>query len=98
MYVVPLQQDLDLTLLPSDAKEFKTMPKAACQVCKENMPLHILALHVKNCAESLLMEEDNEVNLNLIYIGKYCAFSVYVYTPNFIAIYIFLYLKIQKNV
>ncbi|KAL3967087.1 G2/M phase-specific E3 ubiquitin-protein ligase [Sarotherodon galilaeus] len=52
LYVVPLQQDLDLTPLPSDAAEFQTIPKASCQVCKESMPLHILALHVNNCVKS----------------------------------------------
>lgn len=60
MYIVPLQQDLDLTPLPSDATEFQKMPKAACQVCKENMPLHILALHVEDCMESAA--DDDEVN------------------------------------
>ncbi|XP_051997737.1 uncharacterized protein LOC127654573 [Xyrauchen texanus] len=60
MYIVPLQQDLDLTPLPSDATEFQKMPKAACQVCKENMPLHILALHIEDCMESAA--DDDDVN------------------------------------
>lgn len=50
LFIVQLQQDLHLT--PSDATEFKSMLKASCQVCKESMPLHILALHVKNCVKS----------------------------------------------
>lgn len=62
MYIVPLQQDLDLTPLPSDATEFQKMPKAACQVCKENMPLHILALHIEGCMESAADDDDDEVN------------------------------------
>ncbi|XP_073688508.1 uncharacterized protein [Garra rufa] len=59
MYIVPLQQDLDLTPLPSDATEFQKMPKAACQVCKENMPLHILALHVEDCMESAADDDED---------------------------------------
>lgn len=38
------------------------MPKAACQVCKENMPLHILALHIEGCMESAGDDDDDEVN------------------------------------
>lgn len=67
MYIVPLQQDLDLTPLPSDATEFQKMPKAACQVCKESMPQHILALHIEDCMESAA--DDDEVNA---YNRRYC--------------------------
>lgn len=73
LYVVPLQQDLDLTPLPSDAAGFQTMPKASCQVCKESMPLHILALHVNNCVKSQSTEEEDEVNL--CYIVEYCLIN-----------------------
>ncbi|XP_030580690.1 uncharacterized protein LOC115777020 isoform X2 [Archocentrus centrarchus] len=52
LYIAPLQNDLDLTPLPSDAAEFKKMPRAACQVCKKTMPLHILALHIEGCTET----------------------------------------------
>ena len=63
LYVVPLQQDLDLTPLPYDAPEFQKMPKTACQVCKESMPLHILALHIKGCIGSQsATDDDEEVN------------------------------------
>uniref|UniRef100_A0A8C1KLJ3 HECT domain-containing protein n=1 Tax=Cyprinus carpio TaxID=7962 RepID=A0A8C1KLJ3_CYPCA len=67
MYIVPLQQDLDLTPLPSDATEFQKMPKAACQVCKENMPLHILALHIENCMESAADDDERPgaIDLNI---------------------------------
>ncbi|XP_039648898.1 uncharacterized protein LOC120554217 [Perca fluviatilis] len=60
LYVVPLQQDLDLTPLPYDAPEFQKMPKTACQVCKESMPLHILALHIKGCIGSQSATDDDE--------------------------------------
>uniref|UniRef100_A0AAZ1XDB4 HECT domain-containing protein n=1 Tax=Oreochromis aureus TaxID=47969 RepID=A0AAZ1XDB4_OREAU len=58
LYIVPLQQEFDLTPLPPDAVEFKNMPKAQCQTCKVSLPLHILALHVQElsyltCGESV---------------------------------------------
>uniref|UniRef100_A0A3P9C6N3 HECT domain-containing protein n=1 Tax=Maylandia zebra TaxID=106582 RepID=A0A3P9C6N3_9CICH len=84
LYVVPLQQDLDLTPLPSDAAEFQTMPKASCQVCKESMPLHILALHVNNCVKSQSTEEEDEVNLCYIDM-KECPICVCCFPVNEIA-------------
>ncbi|KAJ7998256.1 hypothetical protein DPEC_G00220740 [Dallia pectoralis] len=52
LYVVPLQQELDLTPLPADASESQSMPKATCQTCKLSFPLQILALHIQGCMES----------------------------------------------
>ncbi|RXN15705.1 G2 M phase-specific E3 ubiquitin- ligase-like isoform X2 [Labeo rohita] len=49
LYIVPLQDEFDLSPLPSDAQEFSQMPKAECKKCFESMPLQILALHVKEC-------------------------------------------------
>ncbi|XP_063320299.1 uncharacterized protein LOC134627253 isoform X2 [Pelmatolapia mariae] len=60
LYIVPLQQEFDLTPLPPDAVEFKNMPKAQCQTCKVSLPLHILALHVQECTESGSSAEDTE--------------------------------------
>lgn len=78
LYVVPLQQNLDLTPLPSDAAEFQTMPKASCQVCKESMPLHILALHVNNCVKSQSTEEEGIYvilwNIALLTVYKYLGY------------------------
>lgn len=62
LYIVPLQQEFDLTPLPPDAVEFKNMPKAQCQTCKVSLPLHILALHVQECTESGSSAEDTEVH------------------------------------
>ncbi|CAI5669542.1 unnamed protein product [Oreochromis niloticus] len=42
------------------------MPKASCQVCKESMPLHILALHVNNCVKSQSTEEEDETDVQLL--------------------------------
>ncbi|KAJ7986674.1 hypothetical protein DPEC_G00342330 [Dallia pectoralis] len=60
LYVVPLQQELDLTPLPADASEFQSMPKVTCQTCKLSFPLQILALHIQGCMESQ-SEDDREV-------------------------------------
>lgn len=49
LYIVPLQDELDLTPLPADATEFALMPKATCKQCKTEMPLQMLALHVDHC-------------------------------------------------
>ena len=62
LYIAPLQQELDMTPLPSDAAEFQKTPKAACQKCKERMPLHILALHIQSCMEPQDDFDDDEVN------------------------------------
>lgn len=57
LYIVPLQDELDLTLLPADAPEF--MPKAACRSCKTEMPLQLLAFHIKDCGQSSFESQVN---------------------------------------
>ncbi len=49
LYIVPLQDEFDLSPLPSDAQEFSQMPKAECKKCSKSMPRQILALHVREC-------------------------------------------------
>ncbi|XP_073719583.1 uncharacterized protein [Misgurnus anguillicaudatus] len=63
LYVVPLQEELDLNPLPSDAREFQKMPKATCQICNKGMPLQVLALHVQVCQsnDSFSSNEETEV-------------------------------------
>ncbi|KAI7802917.1 hypothetical protein IRJ41_023599 [Triplophysa rosa] len=50
LYIVPLQDEFDLSPLPSDALEFSLMPKAECKKCFKMMPLQILALHLRECS------------------------------------------------
>lgn len=50
LYIVPLQEEFDLTPLPHDAQEFSLMPKAECKKCQKIMPLQLLAVHVKQCS------------------------------------------------
>uniref|UniRef100_A0A3B3V0F2 HECT domain-containing protein n=1 Tax=Poecilia latipinna TaxID=48699 RepID=A0A3B3V0F2_9TELE len=60
LYIMPLQDDLDLTPLPADSPEFALMPKAACKKCNASMPLQMLTLHIEQCSE--LSSSDSEVN------------------------------------
>ncbi|MEQ2299786.1 hypothetical protein AMECASPLE_018604, partial [Ameca splendens] len=47
LYIVPLQEEFDLTPLPHDAQEFSLIPKAECKKCLKIMPLQLLSIHVK---------------------------------------------------
>ncbi|XP_057204612.1 uncharacterized protein LOC130563200 isoform X2 [Triplophysa rosa] len=49
MYIVPLQEQIDTTPLPPDAKEFEKMPKAQCTMCSQMVPLQCLPMHIKSC-------------------------------------------------
>ncbi|KAK5607714.1 hypothetical protein CRENBAI_013596 [Crenichthys baileyi] len=46
--------------LPSEAEEFKNMPKGQCNICKVVFPLQILAFHVKDCVELLSSSDEIE--------------------------------------
>ncbi|XP_049340493.1 uncharacterized protein LOC111189529 [Astyanax mexicanus] len=61
LYIVPLQEELDLSPQPADAKEFENMPKAACKNCQKTLPLQVLALHVGSCTITLSSSEHEEV-------------------------------------
>lgn len=65
LYLVPLQDELDLTPLPSDAPEFALMPRAACKQCKASMPLQMLALHIEKCNDP--SSSDSEVNIMVVF-------------------------------
>ncbi|XP_056461738.1 uncharacterized protein LOC130401774 [Gadus chalcogrammus] len=65
LYIVPLQDELDLTPLPADAPEFARMPTATCKQYKTVMPLQMLALHIDHCnnTSNSETEEDDVVFL-----------------------------------
>ncbi|XP_016522844.1 uncharacterized protein LOC103132389, partial [Poecilia formosa] len=65
LYIMPLQDELDLTPLPADSPEFALMPKAACKKCNASMPLQMLTLHIEQCSE--LSSSDSE-NADVMYI------------------------------
>uniref|UniRef100_A0A671VS74 HECT domain-containing protein n=1 Tax=Sparus aurata TaxID=8175 RepID=A0A671VS74_SPAAU len=50
LYIVPLQDELDLSPLPPNAPEFALMPKASCKHCFAEISLQMLALHDRKCA------------------------------------------------
>lgn len=52
LYIAPLQSELDVTPLATNASEFSKMPKATCHNCQGTMPLHFLALHVDSCTDN----------------------------------------------
>ncbi|XP_036069241.1 uncharacterized protein LOC118599079 isoform X2 [Oryzias melastigma] len=49
LFLVPLQEDMDIDPLPFDAAEFSKMPQVPCVICQTTMPLQMLALHAGNC-------------------------------------------------
>ncbi|XP_063053985.1 uncharacterized protein LOC134448155 [Engraulis encrasicolus] len=50
LYIAPIQEQIDITPLPPDAKEFRNMPKAACGKCGVMVPLQGLPGHISNCS------------------------------------------------
>ncbi|KAL0969695.1 hypothetical protein UPYG_G00231000 [Umbra pygmaea] len=61
LYIVPLQDELELTPLSANAPEFALMPKASCKHCGTEMPLQMLALHIANCVECSAETEDEDL-------------------------------------
>lgn len=51
IFIVPLQDEIDIAQLPFDAPEFNKMPKSQCKTCGETLPLQALALHVESCSK-----------------------------------------------
>ncbi|KAI7790189.1 hypothetical protein IRJ41_008978 [Triplophysa rosa] len=66
LYVVPLQEELDLNPLPNDAREFTKMPKATCQICNKSMPLQVLALHIQVCKSNDSTSSDEETEVQFV--------------------------------
>ncbi|XP_039681989.1 uncharacterized protein LOC120575337 [Perca fluviatilis] len=68
LYIMPIQNTLDISPLPFTALEFQAMPKAQCVSCQEYVPLQLLGLHVKTCIQSKVKVEthsdDDTINLD----------------------------------
>lgn len=47
--------------LPSDAEDYKMMPKATCKSCMQEMPLQVLASHVENCSDDFICVSESEM-------------------------------------
>lgn len=61
---MPLQAEIDMTPLPLSSKEFDKMPKAYCSRCNEEMPLALLAVHVKSCSSGSLSYSEESVTVD----------------------------------
>lgn len=61
LYIVPLQEELDMAPLAFDAEEFALMPKMECKNCKKSMALQLLALHVTQCDDVESTDSEAEV-------------------------------------
>lgn len=76
LYIVPLQDELDLSPLPPNAPEFALMPKASCKYCFAEISLQMLALHDRKCASHT--RPDLEVNFfSRIWDIKFLKLTVY---------------------
>uniref|UniRef100_G3PMI2 HECT domain-containing protein n=1 Tax=Gasterosteus aculeatus aculeatus TaxID=481459 RepID=G3PMI2_GASAC len=67
-YIVPLQETLDTSPLPSDSQHFSKMPRKTCYQCKEAMPLHMLAVHIKTCKGKLSSDETCEESSDELWV------------------------------
>lgn len=57
LYIMPLQNTLDISPLPySNAKEFEKMPQARCAKCLTDMPVQLLAVHVRKCETDMCVD------------------------------------------
>lgn len=76
-YIVPLQETLDTSPLPPDSEHFSKMPKKICCQCNEEMPLHMLAVHIKTCKGKLTFDETGEESFDELWVvEKKCKWFV----------------------
>lgn len=66
MYIVPLQEQIDVSPLPHDAPEFAKMPKSVCKKCGVSMPLQFLALHIQGCSSNVCDDNDDSVSCQIL--------------------------------
>ncbi|XP_073805177.1 uncharacterized protein [Danio rerio] len=60
IYIVPLQEEIDITPLPYDAPEFKNMPKNICMTCGASVPLQLLPCHLEECQSHITIESESD--------------------------------------
>ncbi len=53
IYIVPLQEEIDITPLPYDAPEFHNMPKNICMTCGTSVPLQLLPCQSNNAVSDI---------------------------------------------
>ncbi|XP_073709377.1 uncharacterized protein [Misgurnus anguillicaudatus] len=58
IYIVPLQEEIDIVPLPYDAPEFHNMPKNICMTCGTSVPLQLLPCHLEDCQSNNAIESE----------------------------------------
>ncbi len=53
IYIVPLQEEINITPLPYDAPEFHNMPKNICMTCGTSVPLQLLPCQSTNAVSDI---------------------------------------------
>ena len=82
LYIVPLQESLDLRPLAHTAVEFHKMPKHPCMACRSEIPLPLLPHHIKLC------------NVSLFFL---CCFYTYVCRVTLWCKVLFTFVLFQKD-
>ncbi|KAM4594063.1 uncharacterized protein V3H82_025842 isoform 1-T1 [Fundulus diaphanus] len=62
LYITPLQEQIETSPLPPDAKEFENMPKAPCTTCNKMVPLQAVPFHIKSCKEEMIYLNSSSEN------------------------------------
>ncbi|XP_042619485.1 uncharacterized protein LOC109072616 isoform X2 [Cyprinus carpio] len=60
IYIVPLQEEIDITPLPYNAPEFHNMPKNICMTCGISVPLQLLPCHLEDCQSNNAIESESD--------------------------------------
>lgn len=73
LYIMPIQNTVDISPLPFSSKEFEKMPKARCAKCHTDMPVQLLAMHVQKCETDVWINcsDYESVNFTLFYLFIY---------------------------
>lgn len=59
LYIMPIQNSLDISPLPYSSKEFEKMPKARCATCHTDMPVQLLTAHIQKCETDILINSSD---------------------------------------
>ncbi|XP_026095728.1 uncharacterized protein LOC113067575 [Carassius auratus] len=60
IYIIPLQEEIDITQLPYNAPEFHNMPKNICMTCGISVPLQLLPCHLEDCQSNNAIESESD--------------------------------------
>lgn len=59
LFIAPVQEQLCTDPLKLTDEAFANMPKAMCQKCRIDVPLHFLTEHIKTCGDTDLTSDEN---------------------------------------